>query len=88
MQSFGFTGNPVGDPQHPNSNYYQSFQPTLLWDSGMYFPTSFTFARFNFGDPLNSPYGIAPYTGYKWLLQCWNYDGDWTTKVMYGVAQP
>jgi hypothetical protein len=87
VQSFGFAGNPVGDPDHPNSNFFQPFQQTLLWDSGMYFPTSYNFGSFNFGDPQNSPYGLAPFHGYKWLLHCWNYDGDWKTKVMYGVGQ-
>jgi hypothetical protein len=88
VQSFGFIGNPYGDIQNPNFNYYQSFQQTFLWDSGMYFPRAYLFATFNFRDPHNSPYGIAPFDGYKWLLQCWNYDGDWKSKVMYGVAQP
>jgi len=85
--TYGFTGNQAGDPSNPNYNAFAQYQETLLWDSGLYFPTSYIFATFNFGDPLYSPYGIAPYNGYKWLLQCRNSDGDVQTKVMYGVAQ-
>ena len=93
MESYGFTGHPNGDKGDPgNPNYSSlpqySFTPSaVLWDSNMYgpYPTAYDFGTLYLGDPHNSPYGLAPYDGYKWRLTCSNVDGDTVKKIMYGM---
>ncbi len=94
MDSYGFTGNPNGDsngndPLNPNYSFVATYSQSNpeLWTSGPNFPTSYLFATFYFGDPHFSPYGIAPYDGYKWKVTCVNYDGDREVRVMYGKPQ-
>jgi hypothetical protein len=65
--------------------YFQQSSPPL-WDSGWYYPIYADFGTWYFGDPNSpsSPYG--QFNGYKWLLTCWNYDGDTKQTVMYGTS--
>ena len=86
IQSSGFNGNHLADPDNPafymgGSSQLPAFSQNLLWDSGNYFPTYYQHATFYFGYP-------NPYDGYKWLLTCWNTDGDTKKTVMYGKPQP
>ena len=101
IQSIGYVGNPFLDPEHPtftansfnplNTGSYaeiNSWPNPPLWDSGPYFPTTYTFATFNFQDPHLSPY-LLPYTdGYKWRLTCFNDEDLQQTAVMYGRLSP
>lgn len=86
IQSSGFNGNLAADPDNPafymgGSGQLPAFSQNLLWDSGNYFPANYQHATFYFGYP-------NPYDGYKWLLTCWNTDGDTKKTVMYGKPQP
>jgi hypothetical protein len=92
IESFGYTGAIVLDPENPNRNLNAVAPPynqTRLWSSGDYpnWPVSYEFARFYFGDPMNSPYGFAPFNGYKWKLTCAAFGDDQKTVVMYGRMQ-
>lgn len=81
--SYGFNGNTNNDASNPtwNTNTTPPFSQVLLWDSTPYFATYYQHATFYFGDP-------QPYEGYKWLLRCWNSDGEEKSTVMYGKPQP
>lgn len=82
VQSYGFNGNPIGDPQHlPMWNSFQPYSQVLLWDSGTPFPIYYQFATFYFGNP-------SPYDGYKWRLTCSSYYGVSKSTIMYGMPQP
>lgn len=90
VRSYGFHGVTSRDADNPNYQRYSPFGYTFtqsnppLWDSGWYYPSYYQFATFSIGDPLISPYGS--YDGFKWLLTCWNYDGDSKQTVMYGTS--
>ena len=81
VHSYGFNGNPIGDPEHPARNPFQPYSQVLLWDSGTPFPTYYQFATLYFGNP-------TPYDGYKWRLTCSSNFGLSKSTVMYGKPQP
>ena len=81
VQSYGFNGNPIGDPQHPAWSSVQPYSQVLLWDSATPFPIYYQFATFYFGNP-------SPYDGYKWRLTCSSYYGLSKSTIMYGMPQP
>lgn len=95
VQSFGFHGS-TRKNQEPGNPFVPlgdepPYSEVLLWDSnnvGMH-DTSYVFATLYFGDPHNSPYGIASYDGYKWRLTCVDATSSGSqTKIMYGTKAP
>jgi Subtilase family len=88
--SYGFTGSQYRDIESPqyvvnNINNLPGFVQSnpALWNSGVYFPTSYTFATFYFGNPVTAAPPFGSFQGYKWKLTCRNSDESKTT-VMYG----
>ena len=89
IKSSGFVGSILRDLDNPNFNANQTaFSATLLWDSGPFYPPSFNFGSFQFGNPNTAAPPFGPYEGYKWLLICTNSDGTVNKTVMYGTSQP
>jgi len=90
VRSYGWIGNISGDIDSPSFNYVSPpyFSQTLLWDSGIYYPSYFNFGSFQLGNPNTAPAPLGPYNGYKWFLSCRNNEGTSQSKLMYGTSQP